>query len=664
MCGIAGIFNLGHHQRVEAELVSAMIRQVNHRGPDGQGFKINDQVGLGHARLSIIDLNSGQQPIHNEDESVWVVFNGEIFNYLELTQELQQAGHRFYTKSDTEVIVHLYEEYGDNFVEKLNGQFAIALWDGKRNKLMLVRDRPGIHPLFYAIKDGRLYFGSEIKSVIQGLGQAPRLNPLALDELMTFWSPLGANSVFEGVKSLEPGNMLIAENGQVNTKNYWEWSFPEDKYREGKEDDLVEELHSLLVDSTRLRLRSDVPVGAYLSGGLDSSALVSLIKKYTDTPLRTFSIAFEDKGLDESSYQKEMIEYVGAEHSQILCRHNDIADRFEKTIWHTESPILRTAPIPMGILSSLVHDQNYKVVLTGEGSDEVLGGYDIFKETKIRQFWAKNPDSSFRSMLLKRLYPYLELGQGRAQIFMKNFFGQALDQADIPWFSHLPRWNTTSRCKDFFSPEFKSHLSQNLFDKLQSTLPESITSWHYFNRAQYIEAKSLMAGYLLSSQGDRMLMMNSVEGRFPFLDHRVIEFANSLDPRLKMKVLNEKYLLKQAMRDEVPDSIINRYKQPYRAPDIPSFFTKDPPAYVEELLGESALKDTGYFDAKRVGLLMKKIRKGQAIGYKDNMAFIGMLSTQVWHQKFITEFNQNFMSQNKDFGDISKQNLMGERYVS
>jgi len=664
MCGIAGILNFDTHQSINADLVSAMTRQISHRGPDGLGFKISERIGLGHARLSIIDLDSGQQPIHNEDESIWVVFNGEIFNYLELTRELQQAGHQFYTRSDTEVIVHLYEEYGVNFVDRLNGQFAIALWDSKRNKLILVRDRPGIHPLFYAIKDGQLFFGSEIKSVIQGLGQAPRLNPLALDELMTFWSPLGTNSIFEGVKSLEPGHMLIVESGQVSAKKYWEWSFPEDEYRQGKQEDLVEELHSLLVDSTRLRLRSDVPVGAYLSGGLDSSALVSLIKNYTDTPLRTFSIAFEDKGLDESPYQREMIEYADAQHSQILCKHNDIADRFEKTIWHTESPILRTAPIPMGILSSLVHAQNYKVVLTGEGSDEVLGGYDIFKETKIRQFWAKNPDSSFRPMLLKRLYPYLELGQGKAQAYMKNFFGQAIDQADTPWFSHLPRWNTTSRCKDFFSSEFKSHLTQNLFDNLQSTLPKTVSNWHYFNRAQYIEARSLMAGYLLSSQGDRMLMMNSVEGRFPFLDHRVIEFANSLDPRLKMKVLNEKYLLKQAMKDEVPDSIIKRYKQPYRAPDIPSFFTQNPPAYVEELLSDKALKDTGYFDARRVGLLLKKIRKGHAIGYKDNMAFIGILSTQVWHQKFITEFSQNFKSQNNGFRENSSQNLMGERYVS
>jgi len=642
MCGIAGIFNLKCHQRVDADILTAMIRQLDHRGPDGQGLKVEDHVGLGHARLSIIDLDSGQQPIHNEDESVWVVFNGEIFNYIELTQELRKAGHHFYTKSDTEVIVHLYEEYGDSFVDKLNGQFSIALWDKPRNRLLLVRDRPGIHPLFYAVHKNSLYFGSEIKAILQGIGEPPKLNALALDELMTYWAPIGENSVFDGVASLEPGHMLIVEKGQLNKKRYWEWSFPQDRYREGNEDDLVEELHSLLVDSTRIRLRSDVPVGAYLSGGLDSSALVSLIHNYTDTSLRTFSLAFEDKGLDESSYQRQMIEHVNADHSQVLCGPNDIAEKFEKTIWHTESPILRTAPVPMGILSSLVHDQNYKVVLTGEGSDEVLGGYDIFKETKIRRFWAKNIDSSFRSLLLKKLYPYLDLGQGKTQVYLRNFFGTGLDQPDLPWFSHLPRWETTSRCKDFFSSDLKSQLTGDVLNSIESFLPDSIDSWHYFNRAQYIEAKSLMAGYLLSSQGDRMLMMNSVEGRFPFLDHRVIEFANSLDPRLKMKVLNEKYLLKQAMKNEVPGAIIDRYKQPYRAPDIPSFFTQNSPGYIEELLSENAINRAGYFDAKRVGLLLKKIKKGLAIGYKDNMAFIGILSTQLWHQKFIHEFNLNF----------------------
>ncbi len=666
MCGIAGILNLKNQGRIDQHLLKAMVHQLHHRGPDGQGYQIDEKIGLGHARLSIIDIEGGQQPVHNEEKTVWVVFNGEIFNYIELTSQLKKAGHRFYTHSDTEVIVHLYEQYGDEFVTHLNGQFAIALWDSKQKRLLLIRDRPGIHPLFYAVDDNRLFFGSEVKAILRGLGKAPSLNHLALEELMTFWSPVSNNTVFKGVESLEPGHMLVIENnGKILKKPYWEWSYPEDQqYRQGSEKDLIDELKSLLIDATQIRLRSDVPVGAYLSGGLDSSALVSMIHQHSEAPLRTFSIAFEDEGLDESPYQKLMIDHVKADHSRILCKRSDIAERFEKTIWHTESPILRTAPVPMGMLSSLVNQHNYKVVLTGEGADEVLGGYDIFKETKIRQFWAKNPESVFRPLLLKRLYPYLDMGQGKAPAYIQNFFGKALDQPQLACFSHLPRWDTTSRCKDFFSSDMKEQLVEDVITNFDQTLPSALKQWHYFNRAQYIESKSLMSGYLLCSQGDRMLMMNSVEGRFPFLDHRVIEFANSLDPRLKMKVLNEKYLLKQAMKKYVPDSIINRYKQPYRAPDIPAFFTDNPPDYIQEALSESALKSAGYFDEKRVGLLLKKIRRGLAIGYKDNMALVGILSTQIWHQQFIKDYKHNIFKNDDDINENLTKSSMGVTHVS
>lgn len=645
MCGITGILKFYQDEMVDEETIYNMVRLLNHRGPDGQGVYVDRNVGLGHSRLSIIDVEGGHQPIHNENKSIWVVFNGEIFNYIELTRDLKKKGHLFYTHSDTEVIVHLYEEYGDEFVKHLNGQFAIAIWDSNNKKLLLVRDRPGIQPLFYSISNNTIFFGSEIKAILRGKKICPKLSVDSLDELMTFWAPVSGKTIFEGVESLDPGTMLIVHNGQVKHKSYWQWGFPQNgEYYDAPEEDQIEELRDLLIDATKIRLRSDVPVGAYLSGGLDSSSLVSMIRNHTNTSLRTFSIGFDDENLDESSYQNEMVRFLETDHRKILCSLSDVADNFEKTIWHTESPVLRTAPVAMGMLSSFVRENNYKVVLTGEGADEVLGGYDIFKEAKIRKFWSQNPDSSFRALLLKRLYPYLDMGQGKGQAFIRNFFGTAIDQPDLPWFSHMPRWDTTSRCKDFFSDDMKAHLRDGAIERLQKTLPEALEDWNYFNRAQYIESKTLMSGYLLSSQGDRMLMMNSVEGRFPFLDHRLIEFANKLDPRMKMKVLNEKYLLKRAMKGYVPDTILNRYKQPYRSPDIPSFFAGNSPAYVDELMSDSAIRSSGYFDEKRVSLLMKKIRRGHAIGYKDNMAFVGILSTQIWHKKFINEFDENIMS--------------------
>lgn len=637
MCGIAGLARFNESPDQVPALLQAMVAQLHHRGPDGTGFYSDDTVGLAHARLSIIDLAGGAQPIHNEDQTVQVIFNGEIFNYVELREELIAQGHRFYTHSDTEVIVHLYEQHGEAFVNRLNGQFAIALWDVPRRKLLLIRDRVGIAPLFYTLEGERLVFASEIKAILPALRAKPRVNLQGLDQLMTFWAPLSPNTVFENIFEISPGCMAVLDDKGFRVSRYWDWEFPtsRDGYDARDEDVLAQELRELLVDATRIRLRSDVPVGAYLSGGLDSSVLVAMIHHFSDARLRTFSIGFDEASLDESSYQQMMIQQVSAHHSRIQCSEADIAANFYQTILHTESPILRTAPVPMRMLSGLVRSQDYKVVLTGEGSDEVLGGYDIFKEAKIRQFWAVNRDSGFRSALLKKLYPYLDVSPGRAQEYLRNFFGANLDEPDLLYFSHTPRWSTTAKIKEFFSSDVKASLRDDAIDLLAKSLPADTGSWHYFNRAQYIEAKTLMGGYLLSSQGDRMLMGNSVEGRFPFLDHRVIEFANRLHPKLKMKGLNEKYLLKKAMGEFLPPEIVNRHKQPYRAPDIPSFFSDKTPEYVEELLGEDAIRASGLFDPRRVQLLVKKIRAGRAIGYKDNMALVGILSTQVWHHHFI-----------------------------
>ena len=647
MCGIAGILDLNTGNRPSKNELETMASQLRHRGPDGDGYLVNDAIGLAHTRLSIIDLSGGAQPIHNEDKTVWTVFNGEIFNYIELRQALESKGHRFYTHSDTEVIVHLYEEYGLDFVTHLNGQFAIALWDQNKKKLVLVRDRVGIAPLFYSKVNGRLVFASEVKGILPILGRSPRLNVNALDQIMTFWSPVAPETMFEGVFELPPGKMLVAAGEKFTTHQYWDWRFPEtaDDYDSRSESELCDQLHDLLIDATKIRLRSDVPVGAYLSGGLDSSVLVNLIHNHSDSELRTFSIGFEDGALDESYYQKLMIDHIGANHSSVICSNDDVANGFLETIKHAETTVLRTAPTPMRLLSGLVNRSGFKVVLTGEGADEVLGGYDIFKENKIRQFWAKNRNSKWRPWLLKRLYPYLELTSAQSQSYLQNFFGIGLDNPQQLCFSHLPRWETTAKIKNFYSSELKQQLSNNAIEMLESKLPSSMSNWRSFNRAQYIESKSLMGGYLLCSQGDRMLMANSVEGRFPFLDHRVIEFANRLPLKLKMKVLNEKYLLKRIMKPHLPAEIVKRHKQPYRAPDAPAFFGSDNKYnsdYVEEMLSERKLKDYGYFDYKKVGMLVRKVIRGGAIGTKDNQAVVGILSTQIWHNLFIEQYNKNY----------------------
>lgn len=639
MCGVAGIYNLSEDVKPDSDLLNQMISTLQHRGPDSKGFYIDESIGLAHSRLSIIGLASGKQPIHNARKTAWIVFNGEIYNYIELRNDLIKKGYKFYTDTDTEVIVHLYDEYGENFVNHLNGQFAIALWDNVEKVLILTRDRVGITPLFYMQNKNKLYFASEVKSIFAALPLSSELNLNALDELFTFWSTITPNTIFKDVYEVSPGQIITIKNGDIKKRIYWDWVYPENNHFNNSSVDVIaEKVSELLIDATKIRLRADVPVGAYLSGGLDSSILISIIKNHANTSLRTFSIEFDDKGLDESKYQQELIKHLETEHSKIKCSCTDIADNFQKAIWHTELPILRSAPVPMSLLSNLVHSSGYKVVLTGEGADEVFGGYDIFKETKIRQFWAKNRNSNFRAALLKKLYPYLDVSPGKAQSYLENFFGQGLDTPELSYFSHMPRWDTTSKIKNFYSASVKEKLNDDAIEIFNSTLPEKFNCLHPFTKAQYIESKTLMAGYLLSSQGDRMLMMNSVEGRFPFLDHRLIEYVNTLHPKYKMKGLNEKYILKKAMGDQVPKSILNRYKQPYRAPDISSFTGNIQREYVNDLMGQTKIRNNDYFDYKKVNLLMKKINAGRAIGYKDNMAFMAILSTQCLHDLFVKNY--------------------------
>ncbi len=428
MCGIAGLYYRDGAPSEAKELSRQMIERLRHRGPDGFGYYDDPHIALAHARLSIIDLATGEQPICNEDGTVWVVLNGEIFNYIELRKDLEQAGHRFRTQSDTEVIVHLYEEHGAAFTQYLNGQFAIALWDRRARRLLLSRDRAGIRPLFYAHSAGELAFASEIKSILALPGRRRALDVRALGQIFTMWSTLPPLTAFEGVSALPPGCTLISDATGERIERYWDWTFPEHVPSQALEvERLAGELRELLIDAVRLQLRADVPVGAYLSGGLDSSAIATLIRRYTDTPLRTFSLEFEDAEFDESRYQLEMARNLGSEHTRVLCRKEDIGRVFPRLIDHIETPMVRTAPAPLMLLAEHVRDQKFKVVLTGEGADEVFGGYDLFKEAKIRRFWARAPQSRWRPALLSRLYGYLKHSPTAQGALAQQFFGQGLD---------------------------------------------------------------------------------------------------------------------------------------------------------------------------------------------------------------------------------------------
>ncbi|GAM10593.1 asparagine synthetase [glutamine-hydrolyzing] 1 [Geobacter sp. OR-1] len=639
MCGIAGILNMKDASPVERSSLERMIAMLHHRGPDGTGYYLRPDIGLAHSRLSIIDIDGGAQPITNEDGSLWVVFNGEIFNYLELRTDLEKLGHRFSTNSDTEVIVHLFEEKGARCLDDLNGQFAIALWDGRRRKLLLARDRMGIRPLFYTIHDGRFYFGSEIKAIFAAESSIPReIDPVVLKEVFTFWMPGDRETIFKGIRQLAPGHYAWVDTDGISESEYWDIPFTLlDKNIFRSEVDYAEEYRELLIDSIRLQLRADVPVGAYLSGGLDSSSITSLVRSHTSNRLKTFSVTFSDSTYDESSEQQEVVSFLDTDHASVNCISDEIASVFPDVVWHAETPLLRTAPAPLLLLSRLVRENGYKVVLTGEGADEILGGYDIFKEAKIRAFIHRDTSSSLRPLLLKRLYPYLALSPTESAAYATKFFDTGASPLD-PFYSHRPRWKTTCWTHNFLRNEIADGSFSNPIDKIESRYGHKLSGLDFFSAAQYLEAKTLLGNYLLSSQGDRMAMANSVEGRFPFLDHRLVEYACQIPPGLRMKTLNEKNILKKAMAGRLPSGIICRKKQPYMAPDIASFSGKIGREHIECYLSKDAIINAGIFKPQAVRHLVEKCLRNQRQGFRENMAFVGILSTQILIEKFVNSF--------------------------
>jgi asparagine synthase (glutamine-hydrolysing) len=636
MCGIIGIYQLTQQQPENTDTLRGMLAMIQHRGPDGDGIYQSDRVALGNTRLSIIDLSGGDQPLCNEDQSHWIVFNGEIFNYLELRPELEKRGHTFRTHSDTEVIIHLYETCGPACLQYLNGQFAIALWDENEQSLFLGRDRLGVRPLYYTVQKGKLIFGSEIKAILAYPGVKTELSLVALRQIFSVWGPLTPYSAFKDIYELPPGHFMVARDGLLHIQQYWTLDFSEDSPARPA-DQYQQEFESLLVDATHIRLRADVPVGGYLSGGLDSSIATAVIHQEIKTNLDTFSITFSDPGYDESIYQNEMVKVINTNHHTVHCTNNDIGQIFPQVVWHAEVPLLRTSPAPMFLLSRLVHEHGYKVVLTGEGADEFLGGYDLFKEMKIRRFWAKKPESQIRPLLLGRLYPEITgLSNGA---YLRAFFNKDLTLTDSPYYSHLIRWKNTARTWRFFKEKLEppDPFEQGIFDGL--SLPDGFSSWSHLGQAQFLEIVTFLSNYLLSAQGDRMSMANSIEGRYPYLDYRLVEFCNRLPVNLKLPVLTEKWILRKFGQKLIPADIWKRRKQPFRAPVHPSFFNSSAPEYVRDLLSQDRLRQSGYFDFNAVGMLVKKGSNGVNLSEVEDMALVGILSTQLLHQQFLREFD-------------------------
>lgn len=612
-----------------------MVAALQHRGPDGAGVYRDRECGLAHTRLAILDLAGGAQPMRDTDEGAVVSFNGEIYNHVELREQLRALGHRFRTRSDTEVVITALRAWGDAALSRFNGQFALALWRPLARTLTLARDRLGVRPLYITEHAGQVLFASEIKALFAADPSLPRaFDPEGLAETFTFWTVVAPRTPFRGIEELRPGHVRTYTPDGVDERCYWQPRFAETFT--GSLQQASDAVHAALERATSLRLTSsDVPVGCYVSGGLDSSVIAALAKRVHGSGLRTFSLRFSDAEYDEGEFQRAMVRRLGSVHRELVISRADIAASFPDVIRHVERPLVRTGPAPMMLLSRLVREAGIKVVLTGEGADEMFAGYDLFREARVRRFWAREPGSRLRPRLLDRLYPYLARAPASARAMAREFFGHELERADAPAFGHGPRWRSGAALLRLFTGDLRAAVGDPVA-RLLATFPPELASWDPLARDQYVEIRTLLSGYLLAAQGDRVAMASAVEGRFPFLDPDVVELACALRADHKLRVLDEKHVLKRVAAELVPPEVRHRPKQPYRAPDAQAFLGERPASWIAEVLDAGAVAEAGVFDPVAVARLWAKCRAATGqLSNADNMALVGVLSTQLLHRELV-----------------------------
>ena len=640
MCGVAGIYGSQGCPASPALLLS-MAGELHHRGPDGTGLYVDGRFGMVNTRLAIIDLAGGDQPLSDESGRYWVMQNGEIYNYVELQKELESLGHRLVTKSDTEVIAHAYEQWGLEAFNHLNGDFAIAIWDRTRKELVLARDRFGVRPLFVAEVGPDLCFASEARALLRHPRARRELDPLGLVDTFTLWSTLPDRSAFRGIREVPPAHYLrIGPCGIIEQRRWWDLDFTVREHPQGTAE-WADQLRELLTDATRIRLRADVPIAAYLSGGLNSSAIVAMARNQMQETLYSFGVGFLDELFDESDHQDQIARQLGISHTRVTIDAADIAELFPRAVELSEKPTLRTALAPLLRLSGAVREAGLKVVLTGEGADELFAGYDLFRENKVRRFWAQEPDSQARPKLLARLNAFTARDMGRSGAFLTSFYRRGLTDTADPLYSHRIRFANTSRCLSLLSGSLVTAAARegDPAERLEAMLPPRFAAFSPLGQAQYLEITTFMNQYLLHSQGDRMLMGHSVEGRYPFLDYRVAEFAASMPDHLRLRGLNEKYVLRKAVAPLLPPEIVTRKKRPYRAPIARAFLGPRGPEYVAALLAPSRLNEAGIFDPDAVGRLLVKCEAALSrgvVGETDEMALAGVVSTMLLHDRMIS----------------------------
>ena len=598
MCGFAGFVDLSWERKFDRDVLVKMTEKLVHRGPDSAGYFTEEAVALGFRRLSIIDLEGGSQPIYNEDESIVLLCNGKIFNYRELTDLLLDKGHVFRTKSDVEVLLHLYEEEGVEFLNKLNGQFAFVIYDRRRKRLFLARDQFGVNPLYYTLTRGVLVFGSEIKAILEHPLVSREVDLTGLDQIFSFPGLLSPRTMFKGVHSLKSGHYLITDGSDFKVVEYWDLDYPrmEEASYDKPEEYYVDGLKDLFTRSVQYRLQADVPVGFYLSGGLDSSMIGAVINRLSPQVKRhSFSIGFTDGEISESKYQRMMARQTGAEHHEVVFDWPEIAQRLPGMIYHCECPVKETYNTCSMALSESARSNGITVVLTGEGADELFAGYvgyrfDRFGVRRSKQY---DLETLLEDEMRERLWGDKDLFYEKDQVAFREVKGA------------------------LYSPALNESFEE--FDCLGFELvnKQKLQGRHYVHQRSYLDFKLRLSDHLIADHGDRMALANSVEARYPFLDFDLIAFAKEIPPDLKLNQYTEKYILRKAARGLLPQVIINREKFGFHAPGSP-FLLRQNIEWVDDLLSPERLRREGYFNPSAVERLRKQYAHR---GFKLNLPF-------------------------------------------
>jgi len=639
MCGIAGIIGADPTDRIDPAEIHEMCQTIVHRGPDDEGIYTHGHVGLGMRRLSIIDLSTGHQPIHNEDKTIWIVFNGEIYNFPELRAGLERRGHRFYTNSDTEVIVHLYEDSGSDCVKQLRGMFAFALWDEPQQRLLAARDRFGKKPLHYALSNGRFLFGSEIKALLTATPELNDINARALLSYFYFGYIPDPQTAFTSIRKLPPGHLLEFIDGQMRTRKYWD--LPAYGVHDPEsEEECLEDLEPRMAEAVRMRMISDVPLGALLSGGVDSSVVVALMSRASSAPIKTFSIGFRDQDFNEASHAKLVAETFGTEHHEFVVEP-DFGSVLEKLTHHMEEPFADASMVPTYYVCEMAR-RHVTVALAGDGGDELFAGYDRYQVERRRSWFEFIPSWAgrlYRNSLFSRLPSGL---YGR-----RLLFNLTLPYADryVDNLSILP---AEKRERPVFSDEFLR--SADNFASPSQFYRDCLTgapAHDRLSRLQHLDVKTYLPADILTKV-DRMSMANSLEVRTPFLDHVLAEWITSLSPRWKFRNREPKYILKKlAERIGVPRSVLYRPKQGFAVPLV-HWLKRDLKDNLLDLLLEPTTLQRGYFNPQGLRQLIQEHLRGR----RDRSAELWtLLVFELWQRNFLTSHTNSTThpSQSREF---------------